>query len=77
MQIFVTTPAQAIVDIHEVLVRVVDHLREDPGYTGENRDDGIAATEDLLRVLRTRTGSRAPIGSGAISFPRMANHSQA
>lgn len=65
MGLAVSLPVQAEVDVFDVLVRIVDALREDPVY-GDRAAEGIAAAEQLLAVLKIKTGQRRISGSGAI-----------
>lgn len=60
----IQTPANADVNALHLLVKVIDHLREDAGYSVEERAHGINCAEGLIRVLKTKTGPQHVVGRG-------------
>lgn len=66
MKLPIIVQAHAQVDAVEILVRLVDHFREDPSYSDEDRQHGIAAAETVIRTLTTKTGPRQIVGAGAM-----------
>lgn len=66
MKLTIKVPAEADVDVFDVMVRIVDHFREDASYSDEARALGIAGADDVLRAIKTKTGNRAISGNGHI-----------
>lgn len=64
-EMLIQTDAIAQVNALHLLVKIADHLREDTGYTAEERTHGINCLEGLIRVLKTKTGNQKIVGTGA------------
>lgn len=60
----IKTPGVAEVNVLHLLVKIVDHLREAPGYSDGDRSYGLNCAEGLIRVIKTQTGNQQVVGRG-------------
>lgn len=64
MRLSLNAPASADFDVLDVLIKIVDHLREDQTYGAIDRESGLKSADELIRVIKTKTGNRTITGSG-------------
>jgi hypothetical protein len=66
MELNLTVPSDATVNVIDVMVKIVDHLHDYPSYSQEQRDSGIANAEALIAILKSTTGNRTAKGLGVV-----------
>lgn len=62
--LMLTVPAQAQVDLIEVMVKVIDNLRADAELSEGQRDEGLSCAKGLLGILLVKSGPRFAVGVG-------------
>lgn len=57
---------EAQIPVLQLLVKVVDHLREDSAYEPDDRATGLASAEMLIKIIKTKTGNQSIVGRGTV-----------